>query len=272
MAEGSLAYLLVGELLGRRSEYIKMNDQDSWHNQDAFWELLEPMLFNQQRQSRASAEVEKIEKLLRIEEQATILDLCCGSGRHSLELSQRGFKVIGVDRTAAYIEEARSEAGKLGLDVAFVVGDMRDYCVPNGFDVVMNLFGSFGYFEDPNDDRKVVENMYASLRPGGQFLIETMGKEILARDFQEKDWDEEGDLLILSQKKISQNWGRIETRWIVMRGTERTEYRVSVRSYSAVELSSLLAACGFPKVRVYGSLDGTEYDQAAQRLVVVGRK
>jgi len=76
----------------------------------------------------------------------------------------------------------------------------------------------------------------------------------------------------LSEKKVSQNWGRVDTRWIVIRGTERSEYRVSVRSYSAVELSSLLTACGFPKVRVYGSLDGTEYDQAAQRLVVVGRK
>jgi SAM-dependent methyltransferase len=249
-----------------------MNDQDSWHNQDAFWELLEPVLFNQERRLRAKAEVEKVERLLQIEKQARILDLCCGNGRHSLELSQRGFDVIGVDRTTAYIAKARSEAEKRGLDVAFVVGDMREYCAPNSFDFVMNLFGSFGYFEDPDDDRRVIENVYASLRPGGQFLIETMGKEILARDFQEKNWDEEGDSLILSEKKVSQDWGRIETRWLVIRGTERTEYRVSVRSYSAIELSSLFAGCGFSKVRVYGSLDGTEYDQMAQRLVVVGRK
>ena len=249
-----------------------MNTQDSWHNQDAFWELLEPVLFNQQRQLTARAEVDKLEKLLQIEEQSRILDLCCGTGRHSLELSRRGFDVVGVDRTTTYIEKARSEAEKRGLDVPFVVSDMREYCSPNGFDIVMNLFGSFGYFEDPDSDRRVVENTCASLRPGGRFLIETAGKEILARDFQEKDWGEEGDLLILSEKKVSQNWGRIETRWIVIRGTERFEYRVSVRSYSAVELSSLLAACGFPKIQVYGSLDGTEYDQAAQRLVVVGRK
>jgi SAM-dependent methyltransferase len=263
---------MVGELFDCRSKGIKMNDRDPWHNQDAFWELLEPVLFNKQRRLRARAEAEKVEKLLQIEERARILDLCCGNGRHSLEFSQRGFDVIGVDRTAAYIENARSEAEKRGLDVAFVVGDMREYCAPNSFDIVMNLFGSFGYFQDPDDDRRVVENAHASLRPGGRFLIETQGKEILARDFQEKDWGEEGELLILSEKKVSQNWGRIETRWIVIRGTERIEHRVSVRSYSAVELSSLLGSCDFPKVRVYGSLDGTEYDQAAQRLVVVGRK
>ncbi len=149
---------------------------------------------------------------------------------------------------------------------------MRAYCVPNNFDIVINVFGSFGYFENPDDDKKVVENMYTSLRAGGQFLIETMGKEIMARDFQKRNWSEEGELLILSERKVSQNWGRIEARWIVIQGTKRVEHHVSVRSYSAWELSALLFTCGFSEVQVYGSLDGTEYDQMAQRLVVVGRK
>jgi SAM-dependent methyltransferase len=249
-----------------------MNNQDSWHSQDAFWEFIEPVLFNKQRQSGAGEEVEKIEKLLQIEGGARILDLCCGIGRHSLEFSRRGFDVIGVDRTKSYIEKARLGAEKLNLNAAFVLGDMREYCVPNSFDIIMNLFGSFGYFEDSDDDQKVLANMYTSLRAGGQFLIETMGKEILARDFQKRDWSEEGDLLILSEKKVSQIWGRIETRWIVIQGTKRVEHHVSLRSYSAVELSSLLFDCGFPEVQVYGSLDGTEYDQMAQRLVVVGQK
>ena len=177
-----------------------------------------------------------------------------------------------MDRTAAYLEKARLEAEQRKLEATFILGDMREYCAPNHFDVIVNLFGSFGYFENPDDDRKVVANMYASLRPGGRFLNETAGKEILARHFQERDWSEDGDLLVLSERKVSQNWGRIETRWIVLQGTNRVEHRVTVRSYSAVELSALLFDCGFPTVRVYGSLDGTEYDQSAQRLVVVGQK
>ena len=249
-----------------------MSDQDSWHSQDAFWELFEPLLFNQQRQSLAKEQVNKIEKLLQIDESAQILDLCCGNGRHSIELSERGFDVTGVDRTERYIEAARLEAKKRNLNAMFVVGDMRDYRSPNRYDVILNLFGSFGYFEDSSDDHKVIENMYDSLRPGGQLLIETMGKEILARDFRARDWVEEGDLLILSEKKVTQNWGRIETRWIAIRGTERIEHRVSIRSYSAIELSSLFDTCDFSEVQVYGSLDGTKYDQEAQRLVVVGCK
>ena len=79
-------------------------------------------------------------------------------------------------------------------------------------------------------------------------------------------------LLLLSEKRITQNWSRVETRWIAIRGTERAEYRVAIRSYSAVELSSLLSQCGFADLRVYGSLDAIAYDEHAQRLVVIGRK
>lgn len=249
-----------------------MNDQESWHSQDAFWDIIEPVLFNEQRQSSSLEEVDKMVNLLQIEDQAKILDLCCGIGRHSLELSKRGYDVVGVDRTMKYLEQARLEAEKLNLNATFLLGDMREYCVPDHFDIIINVFGSFGYFENSEDDYKVVKNMFISLRPGGKFMIETNGKEILARDFRKWDWTEEGDLLILSERKVCQNWGRIETRWIVIKGTNRVEYQVSVRSYSAVELSTLLINCGFTNVQVYGSLDGIEYDQMAQRLVVVGQK
>ena len=178
-----------------------MSEQESWYSQDAFWELFEPILFNQQRLSSTPEEVDKIVKLLQIEDQAKLLDLCCGRGRHSLEFSRRAFDVIGVDRTAAYLEKARLEAEKFSLNATFIHDDMREYCVPDHFDVIINMFGSFGYFEDPDDDRKVVTNMHTSLRAGGQFLIETAGKEIVARNFKEMEWNETDDLLILSERK-----------------------------------------------------------------------
>lgn len=249
-----------------------MKHPESWHNQDTFWELFGPILFDPSRRASAPGEVEKIVTLLPVARPARILDLACGPGRHSLEFARRGFEVVGVDRTATFVEQAREEAAHHGLNATFVLGDMRDYCAPDSFDVIVNLFGSFGYFEKTDDDRQVVRNMHASLRAGGRFLIETAGKEIVAGHFREREWSEVGDLLVLSEKKASPHWRRIETRWIVIQGAQRFEHRVSVRSYSAVELSSLLLECGFGDVWVYGSLDGTEYDQTAQRLVVVGQK
>ena len=98
---------------------------------------------------------------------------------------------------------------------------------------MINLFGSFGYFEDPGEYRRVVQNAYASLRSGGKFLIETNGKEIAAREFQEKAWSEEGDTLVLVERKPIQNWSWIQTRYIVIKENRRIEHTVSVRSYSS---------------------------------------
>jgi SAM-dependent methyltransferase len=249
-----------------------MKNQNSWYNQDRFWELFEPILFNQQRQSGAKVEVEKVVNLLKIQQNDRILDLCCGTGRHSLELARRGFSVIGVDRTASYIEKAKQKAENENLQAEFVVSDMREYCQPNNFNIVINLFGSFGYFEDLADDQRVVDNVYASLYSGGKFLIETTGKEILAREFQERDWWEEDDTLVLAERKLYQSWSRIQTRWIVIKGDQRVEHTVSVRSYSASELSGLLSSCGFVNVQVYGDLEARNYDHEAKRLVVIGTK
>jgi SAM-dependent methyltransferase len=190
-----------------------------------------------------------------------------------LELARRGFRVTGVDRTAAYLEQARRQAEAEGLTVEWVQADMREFCRPDAFDAAINLYTAFGYFEDPADDRAVATNLLRSLRSGGGLVIELMGKEVLARIFLERYWTELPDgTLILEEGQIRPGWDWVENRWILIRGTERTEFRVSHRLYSAVELSSLLTGCGFASVDVYGGLDGSPYDHTARRLVVVARK
>jgi SAM-dependent methyltransferase len=249
-----------------------MNSQAAWYNNDGFWELFAPTIFTEERQSAARNEIDNVVSLIGIERGERILDLCCGVGRHSLELAQRGFDVVGVDLTASYIEKARQNAKTRDLDVTFSIASMDEFCEPDRFDVVINMFGSFGYLESPEDDRMVVKNMYASLRRGGRFLIETKGREIAARDFQERSWEEHGDMLVLAERKPVGNWGRIETRYLVIKGDQRFEHTVSLRSFSSTELSSLLIDCGFSNVNVYGNLEGRDYDHEAERLVVVGTK
>lgn len=249
-----------------------MKETKPWHERDDFWETVSPILFSQRRRSNAPIEVEQIISLLKLHPGVHILDLCCGVGRHSLELARRGFQVTGVDRTQTYIAQAFKQAKSEGLNIEFICDDMRNFCRPSAFDVVINLFTSFGYFENIEDDRKVVTNVWRSLKTGGVFLIDMMGKEILARDFRERDWHEEDGFLILEERKLGRYWDRIETRWIIFIENKRIEHRLSLRLYSAVELSSLLKECGFTSVNIYGDLIGSPYDHRAKRLVAVARK
>jgi len=114
--------------------------------------------------------------------------------------------------------------------------------------------------------------VYRSLKSGGVFLIDIMGKEILARIFCERDWHEENGMLILQERKITKNWSWMENRWIMLKDGKRTEFKVTHRLYSAVELASLFTECGFRHINTYGDLSGSAYDHTARRLVMVAHK
>lgn len=249
-----------------------MKRKTPWFEDDAFWAMFEPSMFGEERWQLAAREAAPLAKLLQLEPGASVLDLCCGPGRFSLELARRGFEVTGVDRTALYLAEARRRAKKEKLDAEFVRADMRQFARPRAFDACINMFTSFGYFENPADDLKVCGRVLRSLRPGGRFLIQTAGKEWLAHNFQPTDWREEAGAFILEERKVAPGWTGLENRWVLIRKGRVREFRFFLRIYSGVELADLLRRAGFARVDLYGGLDGEPYDHTTRWLVAVGRK
>ena len=256
-----------------------------WYENDALWEDLLPVLFPESRLAAAPQEVSNLLALAGLaplgaagspatssEASAAVLDLACGIGRHALELARRGFRVTGVDRTRLYLERAVRRAREEGLVVELLREDMRRFCRPGAFDLALNLFTSFGYFLEPADDRRVVENVYASLRPGGVFVLDLMGKEVLARIFRERDWHREEGFVVMEERVVRNAWSWIESRWTILRPGRKTEIQLSHRLYSAAELEGLLRSAGFGSVEVYGDLEGSPYDHNARRLVSVARR
>jgi SAM-dependent methyltransferase len=251
-----------------------METKKPWHEDDSLWETWGPLMFTPQKIADAVEEVTRIIKLLDIQQGSSILDLGCGIGRHSLELARRGYQVTGVDRTKGYLDKARKQAEEEGLNIEFVQGDMRLFSRPDAFDRAISMLTSFSYFEDPQEDKRVVENVYKSLKVGGGFIIHMHGKETLAKIFTERDWNEYKDdgVIVLYERKVSKNWSWMENRWIMLKGRERIEHKLSHRLYAGSEIAALLHDCGFSRVDVYGDLEGNPYDHTARMLVVVGYK
>jgi SAM-dependent methyltransferase len=249
-----------------------MADTTVWHEDDEFWKTLEPLMLAEERWEKTATEVDNLLSLLALQPDAAVLDLCCGPGRHSLDLARRGFRVTGVDRTEPYLREARARATQEGLDVEFVQGDMRHFIRAGAFEATIMMNTSFGYFADPAQNRQVLANVYQSLRDGGVLLIEMMGKEVLARIFAERGWAEKGDIIMLQERKVVNDWRWMENRWIFIQDGARREFKVTHWIYSAAEMADLLTACGFQAVNAYGDVEGHPYDHTARRLVVVARK
>lgn len=246
-----------------------------WHEHPEFWADVGGFIFRPQVRAAADEEAAHIVRLLGIEPPTRILDLPCGVGRHAVALAKRGFNITGVDVTASYLAEAAARAAEAGVEAQceWVRGDMRSWRREGAFDAAINIYTSFGYFQDPEDDRRVAAGYYASLRPGGRVIFEMVNKDWLLKRFQASDWHEEPDgTIVLEQRNLSGDGSWLENRWLLIRGADRREVRFGHRLYNAQDLTALLEGVGFSGVRIYGSLAGDDGGPDAPRLVVVAEK
>jgi SAM-dependent methyltransferase len=203
----------------------------------------------------------------------SVLDLCCGPGRHAVEFAQRGFRVTGVDRSAFLLERARSYALESGASVEWIAEDMRRFTRPSAFDLALSMFTSFGYFDREQDDLRVLENVSTSLKPGGVLVMEMLGKERLARVWQSSMTVELPDgALILQRPQVRDNWTRIRTEWTLIKDGQARSFTFEHAIYSGRELKDRMLSCGFSRVELYGDLQGSPYGLDSARLVAVGRK
>lgn len=251
-----------------------MRSSRAWHEDDAFWLAMYPLFFGTKQWAAASQEAEQALALIGAGPGAAILDLGCGPGRHSLEFARRGCRVTGIDRTPRYLDEARRRAGASGLGVEFILDDMRRFSRPGAFDGAVSLGTSFGYFKDPEDDRRVLLNLYRSLKHEGVLVVEMLGRETVARDFRPAERHEAGDgTVFLDERSITRNGTWFEKkRRIVVDGGLRHGFHVSHRLYSAAGFAVVLTGCGFSSVETYGDLAASPYDEKAERLVAVARR
>lgn len=250
------------------SDYIK-----GWSSDKEFWRSYAELMFNCGSWEDAYWDVKNLIALLGLKAGDKVLDSCCGVGRHSMELAKSNIDVTGVDLMELYIDAAKESAREMGLKANFQVADVREYRRENYYNYIVNLYTSYGYFETQKEEELYLENVYASLAPSGKFLIDTISKEALARDFIEDEWFEEEDKTICLSYKIIEDFSRLVNRWMIInKDGSRIDKKFSHKIYSGQELKSILMAAGFKNIKLYGGLDGSIYDHKVKRLVIVGEK
>lgn len=256
---------VAGELFVHTSD-------ENWFEDESFWTATFPFMFPEARFLAAADEVSKIMMLAKVST-GKVLDLACGPGRYAIPFAQAGFAVTAVDRTRFLINKARERATDACTDVELVQQDMRQFRRPGEYDLAINLFTSFGYFEKAADNRIVLENIFGSLKPGGVFVFDHLGKEVLAAIYQPTRSETLPDGTLLVQRaSVIDDWSRVAGEWIVISGERTVTFHNCHWIYSGREIRELLTNVGFEEILLYGSLDAAPYDHQAQRLVAVARK
>jgi SAM-dependent methyltransferase len=200
-----------------------------------------------------------------------ILDLACGLGRLAIPLAGAGYDVVGCDFQPDYIAEAEYAAKKAGVTAEFLVIDMRELDYREDFDIVINFWGSFGYFPD-DINREVITGVYNTLKPGGRFILQAPNRDAILADFRQTMWHEVNDVRVLTLNDFDIATSAIETEWTYVFPGGRIEQMTSyTRIYSFHELREMLLSAGFEKVEGWSGIE-TPLAFDANPMCVVGVK
>jgi SAM-dependent methyltransferase len=205
---------------------------------------------------RTEAEVERAMGMLRPEGGERVLDLACGSGRHSLELKRRGFEVVGADISPELLEIARREAEKEGLDVGFVEADLRDLDFDAEFDIVLSLNdGAIGYLETEAENLRTFEVISRSLRPAGRHLMQLPNVLYAREHLPQKSWISGSSMIELVEHRWNRREKYMEGAMIPVRfGEVLDELRpieFRQRLYTVEELTEIMTSVGMEVDRVF---------------------
>jgi len=200
------------------------------------------------------------------------LDLACGTGRHAIALDAGRGGVVGLDLSPQLL--AVAARWQVRPKPGYVRGDMRRLPFRDGtFGAVANFFTSFGYFEDPEDDARVVKEIARVLAPGGAFLADVFNADRMVSTLASREEKTVAGERVRIRRRYDPARRRVEKEIEMGTGEGRRVFRERVRAYAEDELGCLHAAAGLRVVGTYGEFDGTPFDRhRSPRLILLAVK
>ena len=224
---------------------------------------------------RNDAEAEQLVNLILanvdLEQNADVIDLACGTGRHSILFAERGFNVTAVDLSEKLLSVARLNAESLGLQIDFVTADLRNFCITSKFELAVNLFTSFGYFESDVENFSLFNDAFDLLKDDGYFVIDYFNANYIRKNLIPHSEDIINGKKIIQDRKILGD--RVIKDIVVAKNGTRRNYRESVRMYSDSELKAGLEKSGLRIIKTFGDFKGSRFDlNSSSRIIIISSK
>jgi SAM-dependent methyltransferase len=242
------------------------------HNSDWFRDWFNSpyyhLLYRKRDVAEADHFIRNLVNYLQLPKDATVWDLACGMGRHSIKLNSLGLKVVGTDLSPESIEAASRNANEK-LD--FFVHDMRTPFRINYFDAVLNLFTSIGYFSDPRDNYAVFQNVYNALKPGGMFVVDFFNSAKVKNCLVPSATEKRGEITFHINKRL-EGCKIIKQINFTDKGKDFS-FEEKVIMYSLSDLTEYASKAGFVLKETFGNYDLEKFDEInSDRLIAVFKK
>ena len=245
-----------------------------WYERFYLKDFMEAVGFAPPEQTEVEAGF--VRKALNCPADARVLDLCCGYGRHTVQLAQSaGYTMTGLDLSEDYLEIAAKTFSH--PNVTYVKGDMRHIPYENHFDAVINLFTSFGYFDRDEENEAVLKEVHKALKPGGLFLLDNENKFFFVFNDvfrKQRHWEKvsEDKYLLMENEFDVEKEREMFTVHVLEKGviTETSGY--NIRLYSFPEIKEMLNRNGFEVRQTWGDYRGGPYSVQSKRLIILSSK
>lgn len=205
------------------------------------------ILYSDRNYEEAESFITHLIEDITLPDNAKIIDLACGKGRHSVFLNKMGYKVLGVDLSEESIAHNKQYENET---LKFRVHDIRDALPEKNIDAVFSLFTSFGYFDDIEDDKKVFRSVYNSLKNHGVFVLDFLNQKYVKNTLVEHTTIEKQGITFDIQKRIEDEHVIKDIRF--EHEGESHYYFERVKLHTLEEIETIAKEQGFKKVKIYG--------------------
>lgn len=205
------------------------------------------LLYSNRDYTEAENFITKLTEELQLPQSSTIIDLACGKGRHSVFLNKLGYNVLGLDLSQQSIEHNKQFENE---SLAFKVHDMRNTIDSEPVDAVFNLFTSFGYFDNEEDDKNVFKSVFNALKPDGFFVLDYLNEEYVTRNLVPETIVHREGIDFHISKKIENRHIIKDIRFEI--DGEAKHFFEKVKLHTLETIENYASESGFERIKIWG--------------------
>jgi len=244
-----------------------MPEQEEWYR-NWFESPYYDLLYKERGQEEADMFIQNLVNHLSPKKHAVMLDLACGKGRYSIALNRMGYNVTGTDLSQRKITAAKEHENN---ELLFTVHDMRTPLNSNNYDYVFNLFTSFGYFDDEEENKVVLTHVYNSLKKGGVFILDYVNGEKTAKSLIEHEECLIDGIDFRINRYVKNN--SIIKDIKIKDGARECNFSEKITIFPEAKLKQYITGCGFEILETFGDYQLNNFNtERSDRLIIIARK
>lgn len=228
-------------------------------------------VYSHRDKEEAKLLIEFILKGISIPKRAFVLDAACGAGRHTKIFLEKNYKIVGFDLSKTLLKIAKESLTRKSFNSAFVNADLRRVCFKQKFDLIINLFTSFGYFNDDSENLQFIKDAFSMLKNNGYYIFDYLNPVYVKNNLVPFSKSIKNKREIIEERKIID--GRVEKTITIKSDSETKKYKESVKLYSYNQIENMFSNIGFKVSKSFGDYYGNKFSEnKSNRMLIIFKK